>query len=386
MGVLVTSAHSAKSLVVTRSLGRNGIDVTTSDYTKLAPTYYSKYSKDHFVYPHPIENSESFINCILKNVKKNNYEALIPVNSEETYLIAKYKHKFTPYLKVPLHDYDSIMRANDKGELLKIAEDIDIPIPKTYNLNNMSEIKQVAEKLNYPAVIKLKNTKSSIGLSYVHSKEEFISKYVETVSNFHLSASNLPIVQEYIPGDGYGVSALFNCGDPRAIFTHKRLREYPSSGGPSTCRISTEHKEMEKIAVKILKYLNWHGVAMVEFKLDSRTNKPYVIEINPRFWGSVNQAVAAGVDFPYLLYQMAVDGDVKPVFNYKMGVKTRFLINDFRSLSDILKNEPNKIPTLMSFSHFFGKNLYYDTLSFDDPIPGMLFYPFEIKKLWHRLK
>jgi hypothetical protein len=45
------------------------------------------------------------------------------------------------------------------------------------------------------------------------------------------------------------------------------------------------------------------------------------MEINPKFWGSLDLAIASGVDFPYLLYKMAVDGDVSPVSNYKLGTK-----------------------------------------------------------------
>ena len=80
---------------------------------------------------------------------------------------------------------------------------------------------------------------------------------------------------------------------------------------------------------------------MVEFKLDERTNKPVLIEVNPRFWGSINQAIASGVDFPYLLYKMTIDGDIKPVLTYELGVKTRILLGDIRALFTILKRNKN---------------------------------------------
>lgn len=112
---------------------------------------------------------------------------------------------------------------------------------------------------------------------------------------------------------------------------------------------------MENAARKILDHVNWHGVAMVEFKLDERTNKPVLIEVNPRFWGSVYQAIAAGVNFPYLLYEMALYGDVEPVFNYKVGVKTRFLLNDFRALSAILTIQAIALQLLRNFLNSMKK-------------------------------
>jgi len=129
------------------------------------------------------------------------------------------------------------------------------------------------------------------------------------------------IIQEYIPGQGYGFFALFNQQKLRAIFMHKRIREYPITGGASTSAESIYDPELKELSVKLLKSLNWHGVAMVEFRKDFRDNKYKLMEINPKFWGSLDLAITSQVDFPYLVCKMALEGDVKPVFNYKIGVK-----------------------------------------------------------------
>ncbi|MFZ3382398.1 MAG: ATP-grasp domain-containing protein, partial [Candidatus Methanoperedens sp.] len=260
----------------------------------------------------------------------------------------------------------------------------DIRVPKTLNLKNITELQAISKTIEYPVVIKLRNATSSVGLSYAHSPEELISKYKRTITKFNLLPSNYPILQEYIPGNGYGVSMLYNQGDMRAMFTHKRLREYPITGGPSTYRISVRHPEMEHMAKRLLDHVGWHGVAMVEFKLDERNNKPVLIEVNPRFWGSVYQAIAAGVDFPYLLYEMAVNGDVRPVFNYKVGVKTRFIFKDFLSLSSTLIKTSNRCETLKEFLKFYEKDLYYDTLSTEDILPGIMFSYQAMKELINR--
>lgn len=374
MSVIVTNANSSKALTVTRSLGKKGIDVITTDSKRFSPSFFSKYSTNHFTSSSPKIKPDEYINQLLNYVKKNNVDVLMPVKSTDTLLISKYKHKFTPYTKVPFQDYSKMIQLNDKKKLVEIASEIDIPIPKTYNIINSNDISNVAKDISYPAVIKLKNATSSIGISYAQSENELILKYNQTILKYNLTKNDYPLIQEYIPGDGYGVSALFNQGDLRAIFTHKRLREYPITGGPSTMRISVQHPEMEKIAVNLLKHVGWHGLAMVEFKLDRRTNKPYLLEVNPRFWGSINQAVSSGVDFPYLLYQMAMDGDVKPVLNYKIGVKTRSLFNDFRSLISHLKNSNNHFQMIKEFVNFRDDNMYYDELSKDDILPAIMFF------------
>jgi predicted ATP-grasp superfamily ATP-dependent carboligase len=102
---------------------------------------------------------------------------------------------------------------------------------------------------------------------------------------------------------------------------HKRIRELYVMGGPSTCAESVYDSKLMDYGLRILKALKWHGVAMVEFKKDSTDGTFKLMEINPKFWGSLDLAIASSVNFPYLLYKMTIDGDVSPTFSYKNNVK-----------------------------------------------------------------
>jgi predicted ATP-grasp superfamily ATP-dependent carboligase len=379
MTVLITTANSPKALIAVRSLGRKGIEVTAADKQNFTLSSLSKYSKNSFLYPSPTESPSKFIRSLTLFLKKHKHDVLMPVHSEDTYLIAKYKSKLEPFVKVPLHGYSAIKNINDKGYLMQVADELGIPVPETYFIEDLNALHSIADTLDFPAVIKLRETASSIGISYVHSKEELISKYKETISRFNLSPSDYPLIQEYIEGDGYGVSLLFNQGDLRAKFTHKRIREYPITGGPSTYRISVKHQKMESIAIELLKHFNWHGVAMVEFKLNSRTKKPVLIEVNPRFWGSLNQAVKAGVDFPYLLYKMTVEGDIAPVLDYTVGIKTKNIFIDYIALFNYIR-EKKRIGLL---KEFFRLPVNDDIFTLDDPLPVLSFIQTGIGEIIH---
>ncbi|OFV67465.1 MAG: carboxylate-amine ligase [Candidatus Syntrophoarchaeum caldarius] len=383
MSVLVTSASGAKALVITRSLGRRDIEVTTTDCEQFSAAFFSKYSKSHFVCPSPTKSPLEFKNVIEKEVKKRKIEVLMPINSTETLLIAMHKNKLELYTKIPFADHPKMLQLHNKDQLVKIATELGLPTPKTCTVKDVREIRNIAEMIEYPAVLKLKDATSSMGIQYVNSKDEFIYNYKQSILDYNLDPSCYPLIQEFIPGDGYGVSVLFNQGDLRALFTHKRLREYPITGGPSTFRESVRHPEMEEIAIKLLEYIDWHGVAMVEFKLDKRTNKPVLIEVNPRFWGSINQAITAGVDFPYLLYKMATEGDITPVLNYKLGVRTRFLMNDLRALFSHLRHSNNRVQILKDFLNFDGI-MSDDIISCKDPLPMMFFAYTNMKELLRR--
>lgn len=367
MTVLVTYARVRSALAAIRCLGKHDIEIIAADDRAPSTSFYSKYVRSRFLYPSYKNLPHDFIASINKNIERKNIDVLMPI-SEETYIISKYKASIRK-AKVPVPDYDSITLANNKSKLLAFADSLGINIPQTYRIKKIDEITKVSEIIDYPAVIKLVEGRGSKGLQYVYSKSELVEKYKQTAKRFNLNESNYPLIQQFLKGPGYGVSMLFNQGDARASFTHKRIREYPFNGGPSTARISTKYPQIEKFARTLLEEMNWHGVAMVEFKYDDLTKKPYLLEVNPRFWGSLNQAISAGVEFPYLLYKMALEGDVKPVFNYAEGIKSRWFLGDCRTIIDYIKIKD--IAMIKDFLNFYNPNLYYDDLSFDDPLPAV---------------
>ena len=377
MSVILTKASSAKSIVITRALGEKGIDVINCDSTRFSPAFYSRYSTANFLYPSPAISPRRFISHMLYKVKKTDADVLMPVHSEETYLISQYKDKFENYIKVPVPSFDKIQIANDKSQLMELARSLGLPSPKTFTPASNSDISGISKQISYPAVIKLKDSTSSKGIYYAANPLDLEKKFKSAVKRHGLATYNLPLIQEYIPGEGYGVELLYNNGSIRACFTHKRIREYPMSGGPSTVRISTREPDMEKIARKLMDVLGWHGLAMVEFKRHAITKKPYILEVNPRFWGSINQAIVSGINFPHLLYTMAVEGDVKPAFQYKVGVKTKFVLFDWLAMPQYLRAHNNEF-TLSDFLQI--KRYHCDVLSLTDPLPAMVLTMLSIKR------
>lgn len=357
--VLVTDGRSRASLAIIRSLGKMGIRIISGESFRCS-SFYSRYTRRRILYPDPDNEPELFMQKIHEIINEEDVNMIFPVRDSATLLLSKYRDKFPSSVDIPLADYDILIKGRNKEQTIKIAMQNEIPCPKTYFVNNENEIKEVSESLSFPVLIKPCESSGSRGIKYVNSEEELLNSYKHVKSEYGVS-----MIQEFIPhGGAYGVETLFNKGEPRAVFVHKRLREYPRSGGPSTLRESVKYPEIEKYAIKLLKALNWHGVAMVEFRIDSRDGRPKLMEINPRFWGSLPLALHSGVDFPYLLYKMVSEGDVEPVFDYKIGVKTRWFL-----FGDVLwfLSSPSKLRALPEFLSFRG--VKYDVLSLGDPMP-----------------
>lgn len=368
----MTDAYIRTALAISRSLGRKGVNVGCVSDKRYAHSFFSRYCNYRFLCPDPSKSPSSFVNALLKILKSRKFEVLLPVEQETVLLVSKNKEKFTPYVKVPLVDFDKMIVAANKSLLMRLASKLGIPHPKTYFVNSLDELKEVSKELNYPTVIKPSIKSGAWGVAYANTPADLYAKY----RALHRVLGEYPLIQEYVSGNGYGVEALFNeSSQLRAVVVHKRLREYPITGGQSTLRETIWDPEMKDLGVRLLKALKWYGVAMVEFRRDTNQGKPVLMEINPRFWGSLSLAMAAGVDFPSLLYEMAIKGDVEEILNYKVGVKARwFLPGDLISLVETLVYGQKKARRSLDFLKMYEKGIVYDELSKDDlnVIPGLI--------------
>jgi len=366
--VIITDAQMRSSLAVIRSLGKKGLKITASEETRFATGFFSKYVKERVVYPSPRKNQEDFIKFLRAIVSKNSYEMLIPVADATLLPIMKNKDELEEYTIVPYPDYEKFIKAYDKGEVIKLAQKLKIPVPNTYFVQDFEELNILAKEIAYPIILKARFSFGSRGVRIANSGEDLIKKYKELSEKFGDSI----LLQEYIPkGEEIGVYTLFDFKyQPLAVTVQRRIRSYPVSGGPSTLRETIKGELAEKaikIAFTLLEELKWYGIAMVEFRVDPRDNTPKLMEINPRFWGSLQLSILSGVDFPYLLYRLFTDGNVEPVLGYKEGVQCRWLLP-----GDILwfLSSPNKLKNLKEFLKF---NTNYDILSLDDPGPTLGF-------------
>ena len=380
MSVLVTDGHWRKTLAVVRSLGRKGVHVTVGERTFLNTSFFSKYCSRRMVYPSPRRYPDQFLNFIMKEIKENHYECLYPMEEETLLLLAQHRSEISKYTYLLIPDSQKIEFVRDKRSLLRFAEAHGIPIPRTiYSLENLEPdmvqsrspasnvVQGLASQLDsipVPAVIKPRISSGSFGIAYVKRKEDFLPLYQKIHARYPF-----PLIQEWIPDEGgtFGFSALFDEGSKvKAAFIHKKLRMYPIQGGPSTLREGVQHSQIMELGLSLLKSLNWTGVAMAEFKVDPRDGTPKLMEVNPRFWGSLHLAIVSGVDFPYLILKMARGETVEPILHYPTGKRCRWLL-----FGDILHflNHPHRFHLDPSFFHFFDPDTPYDIISTDDPVP-----------------
>lgn len=381
--VLVLDGNQRSTLAATRSLGRKSVYVVVAEEKRDSLAGASKYAKESFAYPSPYHEPLNFLEVLQGEVAKRDIKIIFPMTDVTTALLLEHRSLF-PNIIIPFGDFDSYEILSDKWKLFQMAQDIGISIPKTWFIERMDSLKQVVSEFAYPVVLKPYRSRIfceghcvATSVRYASSEDD-LRKIVSEEDAF----SRHPfLIQERIQGTGQGVFTLYAHGKPLVFFAHRRLREKPPSGGVSVLRESIAvDPTMQEMAKRLLDRAAWHGVAMVEFKVDDE-GTPYLMEVNARFWGSLQLAIDAGVDFPWLLYQLATGKNLDRVNSYKIGVKSRWLLGDLDHLYLTFKNSGqypaySKWQAIIHFLNFFEKNTRYEVNRWDDLRPFL----FELKQ------
>ena len=334
--VLVTDGQERSALAITRGLGRAGIPVIVGAETTISLAGASRYCVAKWQYPSPLQQPAQFISSLVEAVRRFDITAIIPPTDSSMQAVAAQRDQFRPSVTAMIPSLESYEMVSDKYRLMKLAHELGVPIPNTVFVPDGNIAAVLDQVRAYPVVVKPGRSLVKIDEKWIKTSVHFVSNAEELTDLYRRTPylRNPSLIQQRIEGEGQGVFGLFDHGRPCALFAHRRIREKPPAGGVSVFRESIElPKPMTDYAVRLLERVKWHGVAMVEFKVDRQSNVPMLMEINGRFWGSLQLAIDAGLNFPYLLYQ-AMNGMPVAVPNnaYRIGTKSRWLIGDLDHL------------------------------------------------------
>ncbi len=379
--VLLLDADQPASLAVLRSLARRGlrVDVASSDTGAIGRR--SRHADRCWTYPDPLADAGAFVRWLQTHLEQHRYGLVVPLTERTVVPLAQQRELFAPGL-VAVADAEALAQVIDKQRTVALAVTLGIPVPLAEPVESVTQAQQVAQRLGYPVVVKPSRSVGSHGgqrvqlsVSYAFDDRELAGQ-VEAALRY-----GAVMLQEYFAGDGVGIELIADRGQVQYSFQHRRLHEVPLTGGGSSLRISeTPQPELLDAAAKLMGALQWHGVAMVEFKRNPATGAFRLMEINGRFWGSLPLAVAAGADFPAMLHALMTTGSVGHWPAARPGVVARQLARDVDWLEHVLRrNAPARLVQLPSTGQVLRDSLlvfsprhHFDVQNWRDPWPGLV--------------
>lgn len=339
--ILVLDGNQRAALAAVRSLGSHGLWVGVGESSTESLAGASRYCQQTVVYPDPYKSPRAFFEDILRQVDALGITFLLPITEATTYVILKYREELPVGVTLPFPEQESVEQLANKNRLFGLAADSGIPTPETIFCENwkdgLSAIENLSDK-HFPIVLKPFKSK-------IVQEDRILSTQVLIANTANEARSYLNqhaffefpfTIQSFVEGTGQGVFALFNRGEPICYFSHRRLREKPPGGGVSVLSESAPlNEQLKTCSEKLLAGADWHGVAMVEFRV-SPEGVGYLMEVNPRFWGSLQLAIDSGVDFPLWLYLIST-GQNLPRMSWRQR-RVRWILGDLDRLFIVLKS------------------------------------------------
>ena len=375
--VLVLGDDTRAFLTVVRSLGSHGLEVHVAWCPLDSPALRSKYVHTVHRLPEYRAANRRWLEALQKLLRDIPFDLVIPCHDSGLLPLQEQRAELEPLARVALINDEAFRIFFSKRRTYDFASELGVALPRQRVVHSMAEVEAAIEEFGLPLVLKpqssaaIDNPWSRLSVRKIKDR----AALPEIASLPHLSEGIL--AQENFRGVGVGVEVLCRDGEILTAFQHLRVHE-PLHGGGSSYRKSVAlDPGLLDASRKLMTGTRYTGVAMVEFKVNPQSGKWILIEVNPRFWGSLPLTVAAGLDFPQYLYDMMLGAPGPFPQNYRRNFYARNWHADLYWLKADLEADRSD-PDLMTLPlgtvareifHLLSLRESNDTLTLDDPKP-----------------
>ena len=326
---LVMNTHIT-GLAVTRSLGRAGVPVIGLDDERGGLGQHSRYLTGLGLVPGPDIDGGAALADHLEQLGPAFAErpVLMPTNDDWVLALARHRDRLEPHYRFPFAEQAVVERALSKTALYRACQARGVPIPRSWYLDGDATPEQVAAQVPYPCVLKPDDSRAfyrafRAKVFVVDSPATLIARCAEA------AAQGLALVaQQWVdtsPGGFWSVASYLSPGgQPRGVFTGRKLEQWPPDFGTSCLADARWDPTIAEAGIAVLHELGYHGISEIEFVQDSATGELLLLDVNTRAWKWIGLPVAAGVDLPLLAYRDAI-GDPFDSGPQRDGVRWTFL-------------------------------------------------------------
>lgn len=387
---LVLDAGLRQSLVTVRALGRRGKRVAALEIVDKGerlpylPTFSSRWCGRAYIaptYKHQEEPFRTYLHQLLNNAQVG---VLIPSSDGTLAVLRERRREFERRSCIALASEASLEAVINKDTTLTIAQQLGLAVPHGVVITSVTEVSEALQEIGLPAVVKpveswLWGNNHQQGAQGVR----LICALVTTPQEAYCAVEELTsyggkvLFQQFLSGRREAISLLYAQGEIQARFAQWAKRTQPPLGGTSVYRQSiTLPSDISTQAERLVREIDLEGYSEIEFRRD-RLGKPYLMEVNPRLSASVEVAVRAGVDFPYLLYQWASGEKIDCIKGYRVGQWMRYLEGDLLTTIQTFTQQgrPGVTAPLQAVTEFLAAFLHpcgYDYFDWGDPLPAWI--------------
>ena len=364
---VVLDANWVNSLGIMRGLGQMGLKSVGINDTPKGVALYSRHAIG-LVGPNPRENPQGLIDLLVRVGQHLKSKGVLFI-TDDNYLKALSQNKaaLEPYYHFTFPDYDVLEALMDKRRQYKLAEELGIATPRSMQVENAEDITKWPADA-YPVLVKGLSGKDFY--HHYHRQVLVFQNKVELEKMLADKPNVSVLLQELIPGGEenlYTAGIYMNeAGDAKAVFTGRKLRQYPRNFGTCTVGESIACADIVQPSIELLRKLEFYGISQIEYKYDARDGKYKLIEVNGRFWKWHSLATASGVNLAAAAYCDILGLPMPRMAPQRYGLKWLELPDDLRGvLKDIKAGEFH----LGRWLRTVAPPCVFSVFAWDDPRP-----------------
>src|SRR5712692_7937537 len=373
---LVLDAGLRQSLMTARSLGSRGLRVAALGSSAGLPIFSSRWCQQAFVCPAEV-GTKDYLTYLEQVLDCTGARVLITSSDGTIAFIRRHRAQLEQRVRIALAREPALGIAVNKEQTLGIAKQLGVGVPRGVEVKAEGEVEAALREVGLPAVVK--PVESWDAQHSVLLKSELVTtpqearQAVEKLTCF----GGTVLFQQFLSGERESLGLLYANGQVYARFVQWTKRSSPPLGGTSVVHQSIAvPPDIGPQAERLVREIDLEGYCQLEFRRDGAGN-PYLMEINPRLNLTIENAVYAGVDFPYLLYQWASGDQINVMKDYRVGGWMRDLRGDMMTTIQALKQRgrPGVTPpakTILDFCTSFFMPMRYVYIDWKDPLPAFI--------------
>lgn len=294
--ILVTDAEERAVLAVCRGLAEAGYAVSAVAGSTPAAGHWSRRVSRRYALPNPRFDSAGFTAGLAGIAAEGEHAALVLGVDAAALAVSERRELFEPYLEVGLPPHDVVLRCLDKPAFLIAAETAGLAPPPSATCESVDAAVAAAERLGYPVVVKPTRSLERTGARML------TTRYADDERSVRDAIRDLggrATVQRCVDGPVLSVSGVVQDGALLGVCVSRYARMWPPRGGSASASVTIDPPPdlVDKVG-RLLADLGWQGI--FELELLDGPDGPAAIDFNPRPYGSLSLAVAAGANLPAL--------------------------------------------------------------------------------------
>jgi predicted ATP-grasp superfamily ATP-dependent carboligase len=254
---------------------------------------------------------------------------VLPGSEETLVALSERRKELPPGLAAGLPPPEIVRRATDKTALAKLAAAAGLEMPPTVEIGR-AELN--GAPVRFPAVVKPVRTKTFTDQGFRHGRVRRVDDAAALVRAVEALPGDRWLVQPFLRGKLASVSGIAWEGRVLCAVHQVALRIAPAHcGGSSYAMTVARDGDLEAAVERLLAAIGWSGLFQVQF-IRTDSGKDYLIDFNPRVYGSLALAVAAGANLPAIWVDLVLGRDPH-LPDYRVGVRFRAEEKDVRALA-----------------------------------------------------